>query len=169
MSRTSPSISTLTGLLEAQHSRCEAFLDLLHREQRAIKSLASSTLVELSQAKLSLLDELRALEEQRTDTVSGIADHWGIPPDHLTLRAIEERVGAGEAPRLQRLHARLSKVVEAVRDATRLNGELLARSLAILNEGLNVWCRTTKPAGLYSSQGGMNTGYHHGALVQQKG
>lgn len=138
MYRSSPSISTLIDLLETQQARFEAFLKVLDRERAGIKSLASVSLVEISESKLALLEDIRLLEEKRSAVVCRLASNWGVQADRLTLRAIADRVGPIESGLLLRLHERLNRVVTAVRDATSFNGELIARSLTFLNQGREV-------------------------------
>jgi len=169
MYRTSPSIGALIGLLQTQQARFDAFLALLAREREAIKSLAPTPLVELSQAKLTLLEEIQRLEEQRAEMLTRIAGTWAVPADSLTLRAIAERVGPIESARLLRLREDLHKAVAAIREATGLNEVLLARSLEFLSEGLGVWRSAPKASSLYSSHGNLRSGHQQGTLVRQKG
>lgn len=138
MYRSSPSISTLINLLETQQARFEAFLKVLDRERAGIKSLAAASLVEISQSKLALLEDIRLLEEKRSAVVSRLASNWGVQADTLTLRAIADRVGAIESGLLLRLHDRLNRVITAVRDGSSFNGELTVLSLAFLNQGFEV-------------------------------
>ena len=127
MYRSSPSISTVIDLLETQQVRFEAFLKVL-----------SASLVEISESKLALLEDIRLLEEKRSAVVSRLASNWGVQSDTLTLRAIADRVGPIESGLLLRLQERLNRVVTAVRDAASFNGKLIARSLAFLNQGHEV-------------------------------
>jgi flagellar biosynthesis/type III secretory pathway chaperone len=169
MYRTSPSISALVTLLQTQQERFDSLLTLLSREREAITSLATAPLVELSEAKLRLLEELRMLDEQRATAVARIAGNWRVPPETLTLHGIAERVGPIEAGMFHRLHERLSKVVAAIRESTSVNGELITRSLAFLNQGLDVWRDAPKTSDLYSSHGAPRSGSLQGALLRQKG
>jgi hypothetical protein len=127
MHRSSPSIGTLIDLLEAQQVRFETLLTVLDREGAAIKALAPASLVEHSESKLTLLEDIRLLEEKRSAVVLRLAGNWGVPAETLTLRAIAERVGPIEAGLLLRLHERLHRVASALRRATGTNGELIAR------------------------------------------
>ena len=127
MYRSSPSISALIDLLETQQARFEAFLKVL-----------AASLVEISESKLALLEDIRLLEEKRSAVLSRLASNWRVQEDTLTLRAIADRVGPIESGLLLRLHERLNRVVTAVRDAASFNGELIARSLAFLNQGHEV-------------------------------
>ena len=158
MHRSSPSISTLIDLLEAQQARFEAFLKVLDHERAGINSFASASLVEISDSKLALLEDIRLLEEKRSAVVSRLAGNWGVQADTLTLRAIADRVGPIESGLLLRLHERLNRVVMAVRDATSFNGELIARSLIFL-----------KASTFYSSQSAVKPGAPQGAVIEQKG
>ena len=169
MYRTSPSIGALIGLLQTQQARFDAFLTLLTREREAIKSLAPTSLVELSQAKLALLEEIQRLEEQRAEMLVRIAGNWAVPTDSLSLRAIAERVGPRESAILLRLKEQLQKAVTAIREATGLNEVLLTRSLEFLSEGLGMWRSAPKSSSLYSSHGSLRAGHQQGALVRQKG
>ena len=169
MYRTSPSIGAFIGLLQNQQARFDAFLALLTRERDAIKSLAPTSLVELSQAKLTLLEDIQRLEEQRAETLTRIAGSWDVPGDTLTLCGIAERVGPRESAILLRLREQLQKAVAAIREASSFNAALLTRSLEFLSEGLNVWRSAPKSSSLYSSHGNLSTGHHQGTLVRQKG
>jgi flagellar biosynthesis/type III secretory pathway chaperone len=169
MYRTSPSISALVTLLQVQQERFDSLLTLLAREREAITAMATASLVELSEAKLRLLDELRELDERRASAVARIAGNWGVPPETLTLHGIAERVGPIEAGILHRLKDRLARVVAAIRESTSVNSELIARSLAFLNQGLDVWRDAPKTSDLYSSHGALKSGTLQGALVRQKG
>jgi len=169
MYRTSPSIGALISLLQTQQARFDAFLALLTREREAIKFLAPAPLVELSQAKLSLLEDIQRLEEQRGEMLARIGDSWAVPTDSLTLHAIAERVGPRESTMLLRLRDQLQKAVTAIREATGLNEVLLTRSLEFLSEGLGVWRSAPKSSSLYSSHGCLRAGHQQGTLVRQKG
>jgi flagellar biosynthesis/type III secretory pathway chaperone len=169
MYRSSPSLSTLITLLERQQNRFEAFLALLDKERTAIKTLASASLVEISEAKLNLLEDIRLLDEQRSAAVARLAGNWGVEADSLTLRAIAQRVGPIEAGTLVRLHERLNKTVAAVRDSTGLNGDLIARSLAFLNQGLEVWRSSPNASALYSMHGALKSSVTQPTFVEQKG
>lgn len=126
MYRSSPSIGTLIDLLEAQQARFETLLSVLDREGAAIRAGSPALLVEISESKLALLEDIRLLEEKRSAVVLRLAGNWGVPAETLTLRAIAERVGPIEAGLLLRLHERLHKVVSALRGATSANGALIA-------------------------------------------
>lgn len=169
MYRTSSSISALITLLQTQQARFEVFLTLLTREREAIKSLATAPLVEISQAKLTLLGEIRSLEDERATVVCRIASQWGVTPDSLTLRGIAQRLASEESVTMLRLQERLHRIVAAVREATTFNGELLARSLAFVKQGLDVWRSAPRATSLYSSQGALKPGVHQGELVRQRG
>jgi flagellar biosynthesis/type III secretory pathway chaperone len=169
MHRSSPSLSALIGLLEEQQARFEAFLTLLHEEQTAIKTISSTSLVAVNEAKLKVLEEIRLLEDKRGAAVARLAANWRVEPEGLTLRGIAERVGPIEAGTLLRLQDRLNKAILAVRDATAFNGGLIARSLVFLNQGLDVWRVRPREAARYSPSGAIEAAATRSAFVEQQG
>lgn len=164
-----PPTQRLTAILDRQQQCCTALLDLLNREQGAIKGLSLNLLTSIHPEKLALLEDLRTLEEQRYGVVRELAQSWDLTDEDLTLRAIADRASATDAAQLLRMQDRLNQVILAVRDAGNVTSLLLAGSLGFIDQCLSLWRGPSSSVPLYSQAGQLQEAGAGGALLARKG
>ncbi|MCI1278867.1 MAG: flagellar protein FlgN [Nitrospira sp.] len=122
--------SSIHRLLE----KLKAFRALLLEEQDAIRSLSFGQFTSVTQRKSQLLDEMRALEQDRRDEATQSA---ALIP----------------SPSLKQQEADLVAAIGHTDQLNRFNAALIGQSLEFLQGTLCLWQRSPQSAALYSSSG----------------
>jgi flagellar biosynthesis/type III secretory pathway chaperone len=159
----------LLDLLQEEQTRFDTFLELLNHERNTLRALSSTELETLNAAKLDLLNEIQTLERRRIALVSGLSAEWRVPPASLTLRAIGERLGGSIGRECGLRQDRLNATLEAIRQASALNGSVIAKSLAFLDQALSLVRARPAPPPIYSPSAAIVSAAPDGALIERKG
>ncbi|HZS11014.1 MAG TPA: flagellar protein FlgN [Nitrospirales bacterium] len=166
---TTSAAAELLDLLHEEQTRFDTFLTLLTRERDCLRSLSPSELETLTAAKLALLTEIQTLEQRRVRVVASLAAEWGVPVDTLTLQAIAKRMGGPAGEDCRRRQQQLNATLDAIREASAVNGSVISKSLAFLDQALSLVRSRPAAAPIYSPSAGLVSAAHDGALIERKG
>lgn len=140
-------MSVVSGLLEREIELVSRFIVALNEEQECLKAADPAALPDLSAAKLALVAQLNALENERMAAI-GMA---GSPSDHVTMEDWLSRnahdTNATVAWEKLRILAREAKTMHE------LNGQLVDLHLRNTNEILDILTQESRQPGLYGSSG----------------
>lgn len=129
-----PLATASDSLLCRMLDKLTAFQALLTEEQDAIRSLSFGQFTSVTMRKTHLLDEIRALEQQRRNEATSSASYRS-------------------SPSLQQQEADLVEAIGQTDRLNRFNAALIGQSLEFLQGTLRIWQRSPQSAALYSSSG----------------
>jgi len=98
------------------------------------------------------LDRSRALERERGALIARIGAKLGVPSNEVSLKLIEERLGA-EAAKLSGKGAELKALIERIRDRNREVGLLLRHSVLFIEDLIRAVTGTASAAPTYTRDG----------------
>ncbi len=143
-----PLATASDSLLCRMLDKLTAFQALLTEEQDAIRSLSFGQFTSVTMRKTHLLDEIRALEQQRRNEATLSASYRS-------------------SPSLQQQEADLVEAIGQTDRLNRFNAALIGQSLEFLQGTLRIWQRSPQSAALYSSSGAAVAG--SGGRMRVKG
>ena len=125
---------------------CEALLELLNKEQQALKTREAETLEAIIKDKaihLSLLEQSAATRQQWSEMqgVAGNADAW------------KTMLEDSKQPKLSESWQQLKALMQACRDANEINGKLLTRSEEIFTRVSGILRGQNQRVSLYGASG----------------
>jgi flagellar biosynthesis/type III secretory pathway chaperone len=102
-----------------------ALMALSHEKRRVIISGDTARLGEINAEEMKLISQAAAAERGRTKLSAEIAALTGAADGDMTVSAMIGCAQPDEAKELRRLQRELSEVMSSLKEANRVNGELL--------------------------------------------
>jgi len=140
-------MSDVAAITEREIALISCFIAHLNEEQECLKRADSSTLQEISAAKIELVDQLNALEIERRSTL-------GISGDVNTRQAMSEWLKTH--PEAQTAAVNWENLLNLAKEAKQLhelNAHLVNMHLQQTSEALTILTRQSEQHTLYGSNG----------------
>lgn len=138
---------SIEHLLEQESAQLGRFIELLEREQVALKQADPAPLTIIEQEKTAVVDTLNALSVER---LASIARKTGANDKETMLAWLETQ--APNSPARQHWQ-RLTDQARTAQRLNTLNAQLVNQHLARTSQALNVLDRSRSSAPLYGSDG----------------
>lgn len=129
-------IEELIELICQEEKVLKAFLKLLNMQKQHLLANEIEQFQETVQQQEALIDEIKVLEEKRIGKVKEMADSKGMREDEITLTHLIEITLGDVSEELKGLKERLSKLVEKIRRANRVNEMLIKHSLNFIQQSV---------------------------------
>lgn len=163
-----PLFFDLLNLMKEETGQHKELLDLLYRENRAMKNLSLEEMSKCSKLKETIVLKLRMMEELRLSLVEKIADYLEISKDEITLLKIARVVKTPLADEFRRCHQVLSSLVQDIREMNKKNKMFIEHSLESINGYLGLLNNLINPNPVYLSTGKFHKGNRTGNRMIHK-
>ncbi|MBM3328383.1 MAG: flagellar protein FlgN [Calditrichaeota bacterium] len=145
-------IDRLIALIREEEHVLEEFLDCLNRQREAIIQNQMDAFDTSVREQESLIGRIRQLEDGRIKVVKEVAAAAGTEDDITITRLIELNLGESSDD-LKSLKTVLSRLVEKVRKANRVNQYLIKRSLSFIERNIDLFIDEGDTAMVYQPNG----------------
>lgn len=132
------SIDKLIGLIKEEESVLSEFLDCLNKQRECIISNRVDEFDITVSKQDELVTRIRQLEDGRVAVVRSIALAAGTEDDITITRLIEMNLGES-SEELRSLKLALSRLVERIKKANRVNQYLIKRSLSFIQRNIDLF------------------------------
>lgn len=158
-------IHRLSLVLDAEENLYVELRDLLQRERECMVGLDPDGLEQAVEAKETLAEEARLLEESRIDVARDLAEEIGIPDPRPTLSRLLEALG-DRSGRLREQHSRLVALLAAVRELVDANASFAREGLEQVQDTLRLLGRLLPQEPVYRPSERPRSGRSAGRLVR---
>ena len=130
-------IHELIELICQEEEILKQFLSLLNLQKQYLLANQVDRFQGTVQQQEALVDQIKALEERRIAKVKQLADSQGLREDEITLTHLIEITLGDISDELKGLKGRLSRLVEKIRRANRVNEMLIKQSLNLIQQSID--------------------------------
>lgn len=150
----------LVEIILQEQASCQALLDTVEAERRAIKSLAIGDFHSINVRRIAVLEQLQSIADRRDRVVQQIAESLPSSGPLVSMQMLLDRSRGPEVATVRRHHDTLMTVAKRVREEIKQNVVLiegirgfveqaLAAGATAMTEG-QAYNRSGKPASLHS-------------------
>jgi flagellar biosynthesis/type III secretory pathway chaperone len=146
-------IEELITLIRREEQVLKAFLNLLNLQKQYLLANEIEQFQGTVERQEALIDEIKELETKRIEKVREMAAVEGLQEDEITLTHLIEITLGDVSEELKKLKQSLSKLVEKIRRANRVNGMLIKRSLDIIQQSVGWMIDAADISSVYDPNG----------------
>lgn len=146
-------IEELIDLIRQEEKVLKAFLNLLNLQKQYLLANEIEQFQGTVERQEALIDEIKTLEKKRIEKVKEMAEVEGMQEDEITLTHLIEITLGDVSEELKGLKQSLSKLVERIRRANRVNGMLIKRSLDIIQQSVGWMIDAADISSVYDPNG----------------
>jgi flagellar biosynthesis/type III secretory pathway chaperone len=146
-------IEELISLIRREEQVLKAFLNLLNLQKQYLLANEIEQFQGTVERQEVLIDEIKELETKRIEKVREMAAVEGLQEDEITLTHLIEITLGDVSEELKKLKQSLSKLVEKIRRANRVNGMLIKRSLDIIQQSVGWMIDAADISSVYDPHG----------------
>ncbi|MFN3821762.1 MAG: flagellar protein FlgN [bacterium] len=129
-------IDQLVEKIRQEERILEEFLQSLLRQRECIVENRLEEFEEVVPLQDHLLEEIRAMEKERMELIKSITQIAGTTDEISLTRLVEMNLGE-TSEELRRLKTTLSRLIDQVKKANRVNQHLIRRSLTFIERNLD--------------------------------
>ncbi len=163
----SPTLRDLCRLLEREEEACQALLDTVHQERAAIRTLAVTEFHSINCRRLTVLESLQRLTDERQSFVQRFAREQGLSSPTGSLYNILDRVGEATAGPLRTQYNGYMATAKLVRQEIAHNVTLIEGIRGVVEQVLSAGARAVPGSDLYG-QGGRAAQVPQGTILLQQ-
>jgi hypothetical protein len=164
----SSTIRQLTHLIAEEETACQALLETVYEERRAIRTLAVTEFHTINCRRLATLETLQNLAEQRDVLVLQLSRRYALPESAATLHGVIEATGNDSRP-LRQQYDRFMATAKTVREQIKQNVVLIENIRGFIDQALSAGMAVIPGRDLYNSTGQNLAGHAHATLIRQQG
>ncbi|TKJ40281.1 hypothetical protein CEE37_08110 [candidate division LCP-89 bacterium B3_LCP] len=146
-------IQELIDLIKEEEKVLSAFLNLLNLQKQYLLADEIEQFQSTTQRQDELVNEIKKLENKRIDKVREFASTEGLRDDEITLTHLIEVTLGDVSEELQTMKNNLSKLVEKIHRANRVNEMLIKRSLNFIQKSIDWMIDSSDFTSLYDPNG----------------
>lgn len=169
MSTFQPAITQLCRLLCQEEATCHQLLETVHTERAAIRTLAITEFHAINCRRLSILESLQSLADERQQLVQDLAMHCGLRPGTVSLQELIDHIQDSSSDDVRAVYRRYMTVAKAVRDEIGQNVVLIEGIRGVVDQALSAGTPVSPVKDLYAADGqAIGTGRVN-VLIHQQG
>ena len=169
MSTFQPAITQLCRLLRQEEATCHQLLETVHTERAAIRTLAITEFHAINCRRLSILESLQSLADERQQLVQDLAMHCGLRPGTVSLQELIDHIQDSSSDDVRTVYRRYMTVAKAVRDEIGQNVVLIEGIRGVVDQALSAGTPVSPVKDLYAADGqAIGTGRVN-VLIHQQG
>ena len=161
-------LSDLSDLLNREFDLCRGLLGLLQRERQVVVDCAVEELIQINKEKENLVLKVRILEQSREAILEKLAHRLDLPPEGLTLSALEQRLQEPFAAQLRVFRSNLSSILQSLREVNEENRVFLQHSVDFVKGSLALIRYLTVSSPIYMASGSVGGNALDGRFVSEK-
>jgi hypothetical protein len=166
---TSSTILQLGQLIGQEETACQALLETVYEERRAIHTLAVTEFHGINCRRLAILETLQALASKRDLLVLQLSQAHNLPQSASTLHGIIDALKGTDTGKLRQQYNAFMATAKAVREQIKQNVVLIENIRGFVDKALSVGTTIIPGLELYTSTGQNRTAHTHAALIRQQG
>jgi flagellar biosynthesis/type III secretory pathway chaperone len=163
-----PTTAQLCRLLSQEEAACRRLLDTVHEERAAIRTLAITEFHAINCRRLSILESLQALADERQRVVHELAGRQGLPSAMSIHGLLDHVKGAGSAE-LQAVYRSYMAAAKTVRDEIKQNVVLIEGIRGVVDQALSAGTAVVPGQDLYTADGQSSGAGRVNMLIHQRG
>lgn len=169
MSNTASAAASILDILTREEAHCNLLCQTLQQERNALRRLSVEEFPALNEQRLRNLQQLQALEAERTAVVNRLADAWRLPREIMTLQVIIDRLDQRDQRDVEQCHERLTTKVRTLRQDTAVNAALVAGIQTLCRKAMHLTSEALPEQGIYSASGKSQRVGIGGTMLRQRG
>lgn len=164
-----PAITQLCRLLRQEEATCHQLLETVHTERTAIRTLAITEFHSINCRRLSILESLQSLANERQHLVQELVAHYGLQPVATSIQGLIDNVQDPASEDLRTVYRSYMTVAKTVRDEIKQNVVLIEGIRGVVDQALSVGTPLAPGRDLYTAEGQSFVAGRVNVLIHQQG
>ena len=169
MSTFLPAITQLCRLLCQEETTCRQLLETVHTERAAIRTLAITEFHSINCRRLSILESLQSLADERQQLVQELAVHYGLQPVTTSIQELIDNIRDSASEDLRTTYRSYMTVAKTVRDEIKQNVVLIEGIRGVVDQALSIGTPSVPGGDLYTADGQSFVAGPVNVLIHQQG
>jgi len=169
MSTFLPAITQLCRLLYQEETTCRQLLETVHTERAAIRTLAITEFHSINCRRLSILESLQSLADERQQLVQELAVHYGLQPVTTSIQELIDNIQDSASENLRTAYRSYMTVAKTVRDEIKQNVVLIEGIRGVVDQALSSGAPAASGGDLYTADGQSFVAGPVNMLIHQQG
>ncbi len=145
-------LKPLIDIIKKEQHVHEKLLQTKKQERRFMVGVNPNKLLQNTEVLHDLVEEAQQLEQKRQEITHQLAHELGIEEDQPTLKDLILHLPAANRPELEEPGNALRQTVNELKEANKINAEMLNQSVKTLNWEISQIIKTEE-SGVYTSSG----------------
>ena len=168
-SRFSPAITQLCRLLRQEEDTCHQLLETVNTERAAIRTLAITEFHSINCRRLSILESLQSLADERQQLVQELMGHFGLRPEAASIQELIDHIQDSASDDLRAVYRSYMTVAKTVREEIKQNVVLIEGIRSVVDQALSTGAPVVSGRDLYTADGQSFVTDRVNALIHQQG
>jgi flagellar biosynthesis/type III secretory pathway chaperone len=164
-----PAITQLCRLLHQEEAACHQLLETVQAERAAIRTLAITEFHSINCSRLSILESLQSLANEREHLVQEVVAHYGLPSVTTSIQDLIDQVRSAASDDLREGYRSYMTVAKTVRDEIKQNVVLIEGIRGVVDQALSAGTPVLPGRELYTADGQSFVASHVNVLIHQQG
>ena len=162
-----PAITQLCRLLRQEEATCHQLLETVHTERAAIRGLAITEFHSINCRRLSILESLQSLADERQRLVQELAAHY--QPVATSIQGLIDNIQNPASEDLRSAYRSYMTVAKIVRDEIKQNVVLIEGIRGVVDQALSTNIPVDPRRDLYTADGQSFVAGRVNVLIHQQG
>ena len=163
------SMTQLSRLLRQEEATCRQLLETVHAERAAIRALAITEFHAINCRRLSILESLQSLADERQQLVQELVAHYGLQPVTTSLQELIDKVQDTASEDLRAAYRSYMTVAKTVREEIKQNVVLIEGIRGVVDQALSTGAPVAPGRDLYAADGQSFVAGTVNVLIHQQG
>jgi hypothetical protein len=164
-----PTITQLCRLLYQEETTCQQLLETVHTERAAIRALAITEFHSINCRRLSILESLQSLADERQQLVQELAVHYGLQSVTTSIQELIDNIQDSASENLRTTYRSYMTVAKTVRDEIKQNVVLIEGIRGVVDQALLTGAPAAPGRDLYTANGQSFVAGPVNMLIHQQG
>ena len=164
-----PTITKLCRLVHQEEAACHQLLETVHAERAAIRTLAITEFHSINCRRLSILESLQSLANEREQLVQEVVAHYGLPSVTTSIQDLIDHAQNAASEDLRAAYRSYMTVAKTVRDEIKQNVVLIEGIRGVVDQALSTGTPVAPGMDLYAADGQSFVAGRVNVLVHQQG
>lgn len=164
-----PAITQLCRLVHQEEAACHQLLETVHAERAAIRTLAIIEFHSINCRRLSILESLQSLANERQQLVQELVAHYGLQPVTTSIQELIDHVHDAASEDLRVAYRSYMTVAKTVRDEIKQNVVLIEGIRGVVDQALSTGTPVAPGRDLYTADGQSFVAGPVNVLIHQQG
>lgn len=161
-------VTELRELLAQEIVVHKHLLALLHKEKEFLIALSTEEILENTKKKETCTLKIKMLEESRLVLVKQLSQHWGVPPEDLTLLKIVSLLEEPHRSTLDATRSTLTSLIKSIKEANQHNGLVVKDALHYCKRSLDFLYSSSAASPTYVNGGRIKDPARFGSLLSKE-
>lgn len=164
-----PAITRLCRLLRQEEAVCHQLLETVNAERVAIRTFAITEFHSINCHRLSILESLQSLADERQQLIQELVAHYGLQPVTTSIQELIDHVKDTASEDLRAAYRSYMTVAKTVRDEIKQNVVLIEGIRGVVDQALSTGTPVAPGKDLYTADGQSFVAGRVNVLIHQQG